>query len=686
MNETRTTSSFARRILIPLVVAVVLVVGTVLIAGSTLIRIEDVTLNRIVAGTFGTPDWRVLEMNPLLSQLLTLLYRIGPAVNWYGVLLLGLLLAAAAAGISLTARKRGGLIPAIIVVGPIVVLLTNSMISTVVCALCVAVGALSLMDGLHRRKEGVARLVVGIVLFALAAMLSLSWALVIGLCVALCWLPRMVREERVRGLLIGLPIMVVILAALFGYSSLMYASPEMSAYRNDNALYERLQHSSLKGEYEGLIESFGTATYSTGYGADEHAGHDHDGDGVPDGADHVHEDDIDTVIPAGTFEKVGWDLNDASLFFTRYSADAKLTDPDVLRELEAEASFWDFTPSRLLPELLNTVKKPQFLLLMALFVVSALAVLLTSRGRGFVVLLAAVIGFGGHIAMLAHYYDAFANIAPFYLVAIAIMLYTFDGEAAKDWLHRVFKAPWLRIGLCALALAVFVAGMGGLLYYTRGTDPYGGTFTPVVIDFLKPYIQAHPEMLFIGENPNERLKPATLEAPVRNENPSLLAGSYDLYSPRSAALKAQFDIENPLVDGIGRDDVGYVLMGFSEPIIVRLANGYELYVREPKVLLDGSEAPYPLSEMIMQLQVMTQEEYEGAILYQEALDQMARELEEAFAEVNKQFEESGDTADHDHTEDDHDHDHDHDHDEDDHDHDHDADVTPEPSATKAPDA
>ena len=179
MHEARPVQrNWLRQVVFPLLIAVVLVVGALLVCGSSLIRIEDVYINRILAGTYGVPDWRVQEMNPLLAQFLTLLYRLIPSVNWYGVLLLALVWLSSACVISLAARKRGGLIPVAIVISPIAVLLTHSLQSTVVAALCVVAGVFSLMEGVRRKGEGRARLITGILLFVVGAMFSLPLACV----------------------------------------------------------------------------------------------------------------------------------------------------------------------------------------------------------------------------------------------------------------------------------------------------------------------------------------------------------------------------------------------------------------------------------------------------------------------------------------------------------------------------
>lgn len=631
MTETRSITSPMRRVILPIVVAVALVIATLLISGSGLIRIEDVTANRIIAGTYGTPDWRVQEMNPLLAQLLSLLYRLLPAVNWYGALLLALLAAAAATGISLGARKPGGFWPAVVIVGPVVVLMTYSMISTVVCALCAAAGALTLMDGIARRDKGRASAIWGAVLFAFAAMLSLQLAVLLGVCAVLCWLPGMLRQERSRGLLIGVLLLAVICAALFGYSALMYNTAELSAYRAEYASYESLQHSSLRDEYTRLMSEASTRAYAQGHSEDD--GHDHSEDEATQS---------EASVGPNVFDSVGWSLNDASLFFTRYSSDARLTDPQTVRALDEQASHWNSTPSRLLPKLWETVKKPQFLMLMGLFILSALLVLVTSRKVG-VVLLAALVAFGGHVAMLAHYYDTFAGIAPFYLFGIVVMLFALDGEKARAWYHRVIAAPVLRIVLGVLVLAVFVAGMGGLLYYTSNTPHMPENPPTISTRFLKEYIANENTLLLIGENPNERNKPDTLEAPGRGEDALLLAGSYDLYSPRKAALMAEYGVENPLPDSVGRDDIGYVLIGFTEPMMMRLAEAYDIYLKEPEKVFEYPE----YAESVLHLSAYTQEELEQKTAEQEEEARQIAEFNEIVERVLSQQSETEDDG-HDH--------------------------------------
>lgn len=645
MHNLHAKSSFIMRIIFPLLIAIVIVAATVLISGSSLIRIEDVYANRIIAGTYGTPDWRVQEMNPLLSQFLTLLYRIIPSVNWYGALLLLLLALASAAAMGLTGGNSGLSLPATCIIGPILVVIASSLQSTVVCAICAGVGSMALMDGLSNRKEKKGRIVVGIILYVFAAMLSLTLAAVLAACAALCWLPCCVRDGRVKGVAMGAPLLAVIVLVLFGYSSLMYGSAELSAYRNDYALYERLQHSSLKEESEALVSKYGVAVH---YDYDGHS----DEDQSAGGADDAQPDEA--AIEPNSFDAVGWSINDASLFFSRYSADTALTDPETLRTLEKEARFISFDLGHLAVELFTTLKKPQFLLLIAFFVLSALVVVVTSRRKGLIALLTAIIAFGGHILTLARYYDTFADIAPFYLLGIAIMLYHFDGDDAKAWYHRVIGSRKARVAVSAAVLVCFAAGLGGILYYARVTPANADSYTVEAAGYITEYIENNPDTLFIGDNPNDRVKPDTLAVPVRGQDQNLLAGSYDLYSPRAAALLSKYSVTNPLTDCVGRDDIGYISMSLLfNSVMVRLDGVYEIYLKETPMLLDLTEYGKYIFSMVAyereEFDVLLEEymeEQEQAALWAEALQDLEDQgfFDETDDDHTHETDETGSTA------------------------------------------
>ncbi len=581
MNETRSLSSLVRRAVIPLLIAAALVIATLVISGSTLLRIEDMQVNRVLAGAYGSPDWRVQELNPLLSQILMLLYSVIPAVNWYGCTLLALLCLSVAGAISLAAKKRGGLLPVAIAISPLTLLLTNVMISSVVSTLATGVGALLLMDALTEKPRKAGALALGAVLFLFGSMLTIGIALIVTIAIAVCFLPSALKEKRLRGLLIGLPAMAVLLAALFGYSALMYSSEALSAYRSDYALYDRLQHSSLVGESNRLMTAYGV-------GAPEEEAHVHEeGDG------HAHEEgdsmiphmgEAQAEIPPNVFDSVGWSLNDAAFFFGRNATDSTIVDPEVLHTLAKEAEFISFDPGFVFSELFETLQKPQFLLLILVFIACALGLIVTCRGNGLIAVLAALIAFGGHILSLMKFRDSFSEIAPYYLLATLILFYHFDGEEAKVWFRRVLVSRWLRWLVSAAVLAAFAGGMAGLFYYTANRSISGDPSTVYIASQFIAYTEQNPDTLFIGDNPYERFQPETLVAPVRGADKNLFAGSYDLYSPRRAAMIQAYNLTNPLTDSLGRSDIGYIAMAYKDPLLLRLASAHSVYIKDATML------------------------------------------------------------------------------------------------------
>ncbi|MDR0928500.1 MAG: hypothetical protein LBM74_02175 [Oscillospiraceae bacterium] len=561
MQTNRSLPRFLRPAL-PLLLAAVVVAGTLLLAGSTLYRIEDVYTSRILAGAAGEPDWRVREMNPLLALALSGLYRLLPGVPWYGGLLLLLMGCSAAAMMALAARRRGFLAAAIVLC-PLLLINVNAVQSPVVAALAAAAGAFTLLDALTAKGHKL-RAAAGAVLCALGMSLHLISGGWLAVGAVACFLPEARRQGRLRGIRWGALTLAAMLIVLAGFQALLYAAPEMRAYRINAQRYERLQHSSLRDEYERLMGLYAEGTFSPE--GESHAGHDHE-------AEAEHSAPGETV-----FDAAGWSLQDADQFFTRIAADSHVTDPEAIKTLSAQARFIDLSPARLARELFETVKKPQFLLLIGLLAAGALALLLTSRRKGLVVLLAVIIGVGGHLGAIASYYNSYADIAPYYLLALCALLYHFNGEDAAAWLTRVFKRQGLRKALAAGVLVAFVCGMGGILLYTRA-KPANSAFAETADGFLRAAIEANKDMLFIGDNPADRYHPATLSAPAWGADENLLAGSYDLYSPREAALKARFGLTNPLLDSVGRADIGYVLMSFAQPN-QQLAAEYDIQIKQ----------------------------------------------------------------------------------------------------------
>ena len=73
MNPANRKSRLLSTVILPALICAAIAVVFELIADCRLIRIEDNYTWAILSGAYGAPDWRVLEMNPLLAQLLALL-------------------------------------------------------------------------------------------------------------------------------------------------------------------------------------------------------------------------------------------------------------------------------------------------------------------------------------------------------------------------------------------------------------------------------------------------------------------------------------------------------------------------------------------------------------------------------------------------------------------------------------
>ena len=592
MNSTNRKPRLLSTVILPVLLCAAIAIVFELIADCRLIRIEDNYTWAILSGAYGAPDWRVLEMNPLLAQLLALLYRVAPGVSWYGLTMIVLLSGACAAMISLCAQKRGGLFPAAILVAPICALLNQSMISTTVCAVSTAAGFLLMQQGLREKGAHHVSLIVGLVLYVLGAAVNLVFAAIVSVALVICLLPCCIHDERVKALCKGVPLAAVVLAALFGYQSLMFNSTELAAWRRNYARYDRLQHSTLPDEMQELLSTYGTMDF--GEGED----HDHG-----EGEDHDHEE-ADDAERGGIFYQAGLSLNDAQLFFTRIDADTELISEETLDKLEGIATYVNPSFSHLLSSLVATLKKPQFLMLIALFMLSAL--------------LAAVIAFGAHIFLVMCNYDAFCYIAPFYLAAIAAMLFTLDGEAAKERFEKLIHSRAARGVICCVVALCVAIGCGGLAVYSMRTPTNSGTLeyeTKLLLASIAEGAKAEEPKLYIGDNPLDRYKVRVLEPTMeRGSLSTLLAGGYDLYSPRYAAMLKAFNTENPLKDCVTRDDIYYVNMGFLQNKLDRVKQAYggDYYTNDAVF-----ENEY-CSSKIYNLRAVTEDEFNQYVQNQDA--------------------------------------------------------------------
>ena len=127
--------------------------------------------------------------------------------------------------------------------------------------------------------------------------------------------------------------------------------------------------------------------------------------------------------------------------------------------------------------------------------------------------------------------------------------------------------------------------------------------------------KAEEPKLYIGDNPLDRYKVRVLEPTMeRGSLSTLLAGGYDLYSPRYAAMLQAFDTENPLKDCVTRDDIYYVNMGFLQNKLDRVKQAYggDYFTNDPVF-----ENEY-CSSKIYDLRVVSEDEFNQYVQDQDA--------------------------------------------------------------------
>jgi hypothetical protein len=553
-------SSFLYRAVIPIILAAALAALCAAVAGAYFIEIEDHYANMLFGGGYGDYNNYVANIHPWLGALIVWLYGRAPNVNWFGALMMALAFLSGAGSLSLAARRKGGLIPGLFILAPILVVLVCLMQSRVAAAMCAITGALLVMDSI-REPRGALRFLLGALLVVAGSMLSYRTGAAFAIITVVC--AGAGKSFTVRsGRFWIAAVIIALLACGAMYSANLDADWRM--FNDRYIAYDDAQSSFLRDEVYGMMN----------------AGDD------PDSVVYDHQALLDeppvavdvNAVEGSALGKVGWTLNDGHLFILRSTVDAELTAPETVREAQRAArwfsfdGFWD--------RLYETVTKFQLLMFIGLFLLCALVVEITNRARGWITLLSAITALGGHVFMLLINHTSFRDIAPFYLLGILALLIDFDPRASADAVRRVIGSRLAR-RLAACALAVGLAGVMGALLFMIGQYNREQSPSLAAAEELADLMDHLPDAVFIGDNPLNYFNPSALVPPRKNAFERLIGGSYDLYSPRRAEMARRFGLENPLKDAIGRIDVVYVDMsGIALQVVKgRLDNAYGITLK-----------------------------------------------------------------------------------------------------------
>ncbi|MDR1598502.1 MAG: hypothetical protein LBS11_01260 [Oscillospiraceae bacterium] len=537
-------ASFFRRVAIPVICAAALCAVCVLVAGAYFIEIEDHYANMLFGGGYGAYDSLAANIHPLLGGLIVRLYGLWPGVNWFGSLALALLFLSGAGAFSLAARRRGGLLPGLFALSPILVVMVCLTQSRVTAAMCAITGALLVMDALHGPR-GAPRFLLGALLLAAGSMLSYRTGWVFALLTVACVGAGKSFPARGARFWIAAP---VIAALACGAAFSANLDSGWRVFNEQYIAYDDASTSFLRGEVETLLNDYGMTINLEGQTNQPD-------NELPEGVPTQEE-----AVERSSLGKVGWSLNDGHLFILRSAADAELTSPQAVRDIQRAAPW--FSLDGFVERLWETVSKYQFLMVIGLFLLCALVVEITNRSRGWITLLSAVAAFGGHALMLLINRASFRDIAPFYLLGILALASDFDPKASAESIRRVLRSKLpRRAAACVMALGL--AGVICALLVTIGQYNRAQSPSLAAAEELADLMDHLPDAVFIGDNPLDRFNTNALTPPRKDAFARLIGGSYDLYSPRRDELMARFNLENPLKDAIDRTDVVYVDMSGS---------------------------------------------------------------------------------------------------------------------------
>jgi hypothetical protein len=468
---------------------------------------------------------------------------------------------------------------------------------------------------------------MGALLCAAGTALSMELAWILAACALALALASHRKAFHGRAFWISLPIVILAIGA-----STLTAELDSTwrTFHHQYNAYERATGSYLVDEVRGLLSDYGVVLSLDG--------------GAPSGV----AKDLWSQLPpeeeavaASSLGKIGFSLNDADFFTRRSSADAELVSPENVAKVNKYATH--FSARGIADGIVETLKKNQFLMLLGLFLFSALAIELTNRGRGLHTLIAAIVAFGGHAVMIMFNRTSFRDIAPFYLLSILSLLIDYDAAASLATFKNMVKSRIVR-GIIACVAAVGFIGMMGLLLamvrsYNRAESP-----SLAASEELYDMMEKLPDAVFIGDNPLDKYNPSALAVPRFGADARLMAGSYDLYSPRRKDIAERFNLTNPLRDAVDRLDVVYVDMSGATLAIAteRLYEAYDIVTITQQPTSQGEPLLSPYAPHRMQvywLQSITKEEYDSLVseLEAEQQAQLKESIEQEKAEAENRF-------------------------------------------------
>ncbi|MDR1262311.1 MAG: hypothetical protein LBK46_02335 [Oscillospiraceae bacterium] len=535
---------FLRRTAIPAIYIAALIALCVAVTGMYFIEIEDHYANMLFGGGYGAYDAYAANIHPWLGQLIAWLYGLASGVNWFGTLLLALTFLAGAGALSLAARRKGGLLPGIVVLSPILIVMVSSIQSRVVAAMCVITGALMAIDS-HDDTLSIPRLIIGNLLVVFGAALSYRTGVILAALTVICAGAGKSFPVRGKKFWSAVPLVIVLACSTTLTSGL---NSEWRAFNNQYMSYEDAQASYLGAEVNGLSDLYGEVVSLDG--------------GTSTSSPTLPEDESvkEQAMADSSLSKLGWSLNDGQLFTLRSTADSELTSPEAVQNVQ-HAARW-FSTDGFGARLWETLGKLQFLMMIGLFLLCALVIETTNRGRGWITLLSAIAAFGGHAAMILINRTSFRDIAPFYMLGILTLMADFDPKASAEQLYRIVSSKLVR-GLVATAVMIGFVGAAYMLLYNLGEYNRQRSPSLAAAEELADLMDHMPGAVFIGDNPLDRFNPDALKPPRKDAFSRMIGGSYDLYSPRRAALMERFNLENPLLDAVDREDVIYVDMSIT---------------------------------------------------------------------------------------------------------------------------
>ncbi|MGI6152611.1 MAG: hypothetical protein ACOYJB_02090 [Christensenellaceae bacterium] len=469
--------------------------------------VDDMIINNYLSGAYGFSDGHAVYLNILLGKFLAFLYSVLPAINWYGVFLLAMVILSFSL-VEAVLLSQFGIKWGLLIVALITATATYSMLEhftyTMIAYCCAGASGACLFFGFETKHKSLRWLCYALAVVMLLLCSFIRWNVV--LTAALIWgaflLIQLLRRKKSAWILA-----ITVLCGLVGCAGCHAA--DQAAYQNDEEWREYTRFNEARTDYV----DFGMVDYS----------------------DHV-----------GVYQRFSWSPNDYQMVNMYVHPDGNKYSAEVLEQIVAERGHrYERTPLAVLYKLVEGFHdhEEQTMSMILLLIAAFTAAMFANRNKLLPLFLLAM-PFIINIAFIIMRRPLYRVVYPHYIIAALLMLCIID----VGWIKERLVAG----STASRVLTAFLALVSGFMMFANLVSAnYYKINKELSLDHGElanyrqycAYLQNHPENAYLI--PTLKIDNDIFFVPEKNSLANtLVVGSWGRHTTYENAVKRAYGIEH----------------------------------------------------------------------------------------------------------------------------------------------